>query len=1035
MQMQIRYAIRNQRALTRLLADQQNPASPSYHKWLKTGEFARRFGPTPAQIRALESWLSNEGFIITNHEPGALDFSGSVAQTEHTFEVRIARFGDGSLFANTSDPVIPQKLVGTIGAVVGMDNMTRAVPVTQPRGALTSKEPAASARRKSLLDLAQVERDGSRNLEAAPDVIVGGLESFGPSDLRTFYDETVGSGSDGTGDCIAIVGTSDFVDATMTTFASQFGLPSISYSRELHGTNPGIGNAEEEAELDLQWSHAAAPGSSIVFHLGSNLVSAISISFTFCAPSAGFVEGTLDPLFQQAAAQGQSVFVSAGDDGAANLNSSCGLNTSRSVNEMSADPYVTSVGGTQFTPTFSGGNDSGHTSESAWNDGSGSTGGGASQYFSKPSYQSGSGVPNDGVRDVPDIALIASPNSPGVFWAHDEGGNGVIACCIGGTSLSAPIWAGFSRVIAQKAATTRLGNFNSIIYGLANSQYATAGFRDVTSGNNNFNGVSGFTAGPGYDQTTGWGTIDFNTFATAVKGWLAASPTPTATSTPTATATATATRTATATATPTRTATATATSTATPTSTATRTATATATPTSTPTRTATATATPTRTATATASATATATPTVTSTATATPTVTRTATSTATATLTATPTATPTATITATPTATFTVTATSSPTRTSTTSATATPTATQTRTATPMTTATQTTSTTATATATRTVTVTATSTPTAGITATRTATPTPTATATSTQTTTITATPTRTATATVTATSTIAATGTITATPTVTSTPAVTPTETAIQTATPSEAPTATATINPTATTTMTMVATVTATASAIPTLAPTRTPVPQPTAGGTLNVAGALRFAALGVGMPSTSRNLMIRNLSHSSALVVNVGDIDSPFSVSNGGEYSLEPGASATVSITFSPDVVGAAAQPLPITSSDPRHPQLKVMVSGTVQPGRLSAPRTIAMVAHPGAVAARTITLRNAGRGIMTVTLHPFDPGSPFTLQGGESSFMLAPKQTNPVTIQFAPLVAGPSNATLAIDTTPPLATTSIAVRGAAR
>ena len=72
------------------------------------------------------------------------------------------------------------------------------------------------------------------------------------------------------------------------------------------------------------------------------------------------------------------------------------------------------------------------------------------------------------------------------------------------------LWAGFSRVIAQQAGNTRLGNLNPIIYQLANQQYATAGFHDVTIGNNGYNGLPGFSAGPGYDQTTGWGTIDFN---------------------------------------------------------------------------------------------------------------------------------------------------------------------------------------------------------------------------------------------------------------------------------------------------------------------------------------------------------------------------------------------------------------------------------------------------------------------------------------------------------------------------------------------
>src|ERR1019366_9428600 len=116
-------------------------------------------------------------------------------------------------------------------------------------------------------------------------------------------------------------------------------------------------------------------------------------------------------------------------------------------------------------------------------------------------------------------------------------GTGQVVCCVGGTSLSAPLWAAFSRVVAEIVGQTRLGNFNTIIYQLANQQYATAGFHDVTNGNNGFNGLHGFNAGPGYDQATGWGTVDFEVFANAVRDLLDpnASPTPTPTATPTAT--------------------------------------------------------------------------------------------------------------------------------------------------------------------------------------------------------------------------------------------------------------------------------------------------------------------------------------------------------------------------------------------------------------------------------------------------------------------------------------------------------------------
>jgi len=200
-------------------------------------------------------------------------------------------------------------------------------------------------------------------------------------------------------------------------------------------------------------------------------------------------------------AQGQTVLVSAGDDGAAGLvfdstSKTCVPGTTRNVNEVSADPNVTSVGGTGFTPAYdSSGNNAGLVAESAWNDAAccrgGATGGGASAVYAKPSYQGGV-TPNDGQRDVPDIALIASPFHPGVWWVTDSAKTPLLTCCIGATSLSAPMWAGLIKVIGQLRGGTGLGNVNPGIYQLAGGDLAANGFRDVTSGGKNtFNGVIG----------------------------------------------------------------------------------------------------------------------------------------------------------------------------------------------------------------------------------------------------------------------------------------------------------------------------------------------------------------------------------------------------------------------------------------------------------------------------------------------------------------------------------------------------------------
>jgi hypothetical protein len=196
---------------------------------------------------------------------------------------------------------------------------------------------------------------------------------------------------------------------------------------------------------------------------------------------------------------------------------SCVAGTTRNVSEMAASPHVTAVGGTMFSPQYnSSGNDISVVGvapggiEIGWS----GSGGGASQIFSKPAWQIGPGLPNDSARDVPDVSMIAW--SPGVFVGADSSGTAVIQCCWGGTSLAAPLWAGYSRAIAKQQNATRLGLIDPMLYSLAQASLSANGIEDVTSGNNSYNGVTGFNAGVGYDQVSGWGSVDMNAFAMAM---------------------------------------------------------------------------------------------------------------------------------------------------------------------------------------------------------------------------------------------------------------------------------------------------------------------------------------------------------------------------------------------------------------------------------------------------------------------------------------------------------------------------------------
>ena len=559
-------ALRNRAELEKVLAAQQDPASPQYHHWLTPESFVARFGPQAADYKAVADWLTSAGLkaVSANSRGRYVTFSGTVPQAERLFGVTIASTPDDRWFGNLEDPAIPAQLAGVIGAVEGLDNLRRFVPTIRRhrRQHRAPIQPQPSAfQRAAFVPGSSIRQAPFRLWE--PDVTVDGYApEFGPADLYTFYDETpllsAGINGGNGNDCIAVIEDSNYVTGAVDLFDTTFSLPAAVITNSFPTTDPGLNSDEGESLMDLEYAHAAAPNAPLRAYIGNDndfivdpigdgiqsavsddACSAISFSFTSCGAAKSYFTQTLDPLFVQAASQGQSVFISSGDYGAAELivdrHGECVPGTTRGVNEIAADPNVSGVGGTQFTPDFdANGDDVGFVPEKAWNDAGGATGGGASAIFAKPAYQKGV-TPSDGHRDVPDVALIASPDLPGVFMGDDASdpgsgcpdGQSCINCCNGGTSLSTPLWAGITRLLAQVQGG-RLGNLNPLLYRLGTAK--SAGLRDVTTGNNNFNGVTGYNAGPGYDQCTGWGTADV---ALLAENFPTGTPTPTPKPTPT----------------------------------------------------------------------------------------------------------------------------------------------------------------------------------------------------------------------------------------------------------------------------------------------------------------------------------------------------------------------------------------------------------------------------------------------------------------------------------------------------------------------
>ena len=257
--------------------------------------------------------------------------------------------------------------------------------------------------------------------------------------------------------------------------------------------------------------------------MNHNLAPVVSLSFGACEAAMGAAGNQFwNSLWQQAAAQGMTVLVSSGDSGAAGCDSpTSGTAThAAGVNGLCSTPYSICVGGTQFSDTsnptayWSASNASnlasalGYIPEAAWNSsgpGAGlwAGGGGASQMYTKPSWQSGPGVPADGHRDVPDVSLNSSTHDGYLVALNGK------FYVFGGTSAAAPSLAGIMSLVVQRSGAP-LGNANPGLYALATKQ-ANAGaavFHDTTSGNNSVPGTTGFAAGAGFDLATGLGSVD-----------------------------------------------------------------------------------------------------------------------------------------------------------------------------------------------------------------------------------------------------------------------------------------------------------------------------------------------------------------------------------------------------------------------------------------------------------------------------------------------------------------------------------------------
>ncbi len=590
--------MRNTDQLAKLKDQLQQPTSPLYHQWLSSAEFASRFGPTTHQMQAVTNWLQGSGFTIDSADLGMREvrFSGSAAQVRQALGTAIV--SNGSQFANLTDPQIPASLAGSIVAFFGLSNFSpNPTPSPTPGAGVISplaSVPGSNQIHFSPQDFWTFYDESNPTLPGAN----GG--TLAPDCIALLEVATLPAVPTPTGTATSVPSPTPTA-SVLNVFTSQFNIPATQIQIVLTSpNNPPAQPKDNEPPLDVDWAHSVAPNTPILLYVSSipntttpafdTLAQAVSQNVCGVISSSIDDEGSNCPdLAQvqayaqtdaQAVVQGQTLFHSSGDYGSfypcgqpGTTPGATGIQPS--IEESSASSDVTVVGGTQFTPNYDSNNNNtsviGPGIEQVWQSytpspvatptpapAKGTSGGGISAVFPAPSWQQniipyGLLAPLT-MRGVPDVSAAASPSSPG-YWIATTNAlanckDGAVTCFLGdgGTSASSPIWAGISRLIAQRLNTTRLGNINPELYRLAATNSPSLVDVSVLGNNCTFADCipyTGYQVGPGYDLGTGLGSPDINQLIVAFQ---APSPTPIASPTPTASATAPATATATPTA-------------------------------------------------------------------------------------------------------------------------------------------------------------------------------------------------------------------------------------------------------------------------------------------------------------------------------------------------------------------------------------------------------------------------------------------------------------------------------------------------------
>lgn len=582
----------SQAQLQQFIQDIHAQGSPSYHKWLTAAEFGERFGASTSDIAQVQSWLESEGLIVTRTLPGRLgiEFTGTVGQVGGAFRTSIHTFqvkGETHR-ANISNPQIPAAFANVVRGVSSLNDFRlHSTYHSTGKASMERQTHRATAEwtaNSGDLTVYVVSPGDFANQYNLNSTYSSGITGKG---------QIIGIINDSNVDTRIVDAYRSLFGLSSNSpqvviDGDDPGLNGDASEAYLDLENAGAVAPGATIRLYTAGTYGLNGVGGVLFALNraidDNEASILSVSFGACEQSLGdSANAYINALMAQAAAQGQTVLVSSGDSGSAGCDFSyeSQAESGFSVNGLASTPWNIAVGGTDFyySDYASGGasianywnvTNSNYVSlqkqipEQPWNDsvfGKNLTaydplstqtstiaggGGGKSSCISsstdanynvtclagypKPIWQSGTNVPADGVRDIPDVSLFASDGANGSSWPVCETSTECIAdssgkvqvSLFGGTSASAPAMAGVLALVNQRYG--RLGQANFVLYPLA-KQYPSV-FNPITEGSNNvlcdsylsscsldsngdgYYSLQGYSAGPGYNLATGLGSVD-----------------------------------------------------------------------------------------------------------------------------------------------------------------------------------------------------------------------------------------------------------------------------------------------------------------------------------------------------------------------------------------------------------------------------------------------------------------------------------------------------------------------------------------------